>query len=130
MVGNQRKTITDARVMHAGRENDARMDKHVATTGWAPSCKCEQRCQRMGCRSSGAAPLLVDGLCPKCGTRQEIAPVPCTVLDPFLGAGTTALVADRLGRYCIGIELNESYSLMAADRVRADAPLFAQVVAA
>ena len=27
-----------------------------------------------------------------------------TVLDPFLGAGTTALVADRLGRHCIGLE--------------------------
>lgn len=33
-------------------------------------------------------------------------PVGGTVLDPFLGAGTTAAVADRLGRSCIGIELN------------------------
>jgi len=29
-----------------------------------------------------------------------------TVLDPFLGAGTTALVADRLGDHCLGIELS------------------------
>ena len=31
------------------------------------------------------------------------------VLDPFLGAGTTAVVAHRLGRKCIGIELSRKY---------------------
>lgn len=31
------------------------------------------------------------------------------VLDPFLGSGTTALVARQLGRYCIGIDLNATY---------------------
>jgi len=54
-------------------------------------------------------------------------PVPCTVLDPFLGAGTTALVADRLGRDCIGIELNPEYAALARKRVLGDAPLFAEV---
>jgi DNA modification methylase len=51
------------------------------------------------------------------------------VLDPFLGAGTTALVADRLGRDCIGIELNPEYAEMARKRLVADAGMFAQVVA-
>ena len=32
-----------------------------------------------------------------------------TVLDPFLGSGTTCKVADRLGRRSIGIEMNEEY---------------------
>lgn len=32
-----------------------------------------------------------------------------TVLDPFLGSGTTAEVAKRLGRDCIGIEINPEY---------------------
>ena len=32
-------------------------------------------------------------------------PVPCTVLDPFAGIGTTGVVARRLGRSFVGIEL-------------------------
>ena len=32
-----------------------------------------------------------------------------TVLDPFLGSGTTMLAAKQLGRSCIGIELNPSF---------------------
>lgn len=51
------------------------------------------------------------------------------VLDPFLGSGTTALVADRLGRNCIGIELNPEYAAMAERRIKADGPLFAKVAA-
>ena len=42
----------------------------------------------------------------------------------FIGAGTTALVADRLQRDCIGIDLNTQYTTMAMERCRADAPLF------
>jgi len=51
------------------------------------------------------------------------------VLDPFAGAGTTCLVADRLGRSAIGIELNPDYGGMAHRRVVDDAGLFAQVAA-
>jgi DNA modification methylase len=50
-----------------------------------------------------------------------------TVLDPFFGAGTTGLVADRNGRNCIGIELNPEYAAMAERRINGDAPLFAEV---
>jgi DNA modification methylase len=49
------------------------------------------------------------------------------VLDPFGGAGTTGLVADRLQRDAILIELNPEYADMAERRIRGDAPLFAQV---
>jgi DNA modification methylase len=42
---------------------------------------------------------------------------PCVVLDPFLGSGTTALVARRLGRKCIGIELSPEYAALAARRL-------------
>ena len=50
-----------------------------------------------------------------------------TVLDPFGGAGTTGLVADRLHRDAILIELNPEYAEMARRRIRGDAPLFAEV---
>lgn len=39
-----------------------------------------------------------------------------TVLDPFLGSGTTAEVAHRLGRECIGIELNPDYKTLIIQR--------------
>ena len=58
--------------------------------------------------------------CIKAGSRPGD-----TILDPFAGAGTTLLVADRLQRDAIGIELNAAYTEMAMERCRADAPLFA-----
>jgi hypothetical protein len=67
--------------------------KNVTTTGWQASC------------------------------THDLAPVPCTVLDPFAGAGTTLLVADRLQRDAIGIELSPTYAAMARRRVVNDAPL-------
>lgn len=69
------------------------------TTGWQRTCECK-------------------------------APVaPCVVLDPFGGAGTTSLVADRLGRDAILIELNADYATMATRRVTNDAGMFAEVMA-
>jgi len=69
-----------------------------AEAGWAPSCACPAN-----------------------------TPVPCAVLDPFGGAGTTALVADRIRRDATIIDLNPEYREMAKDRVQRDAPLLAVV---
>jgi DNA modification methylase len=69
-------------------------DYRVETLGFSPSCACAA------------------------GT------VPGTVLDPFSGAGTTGLVADRLQRNAIMIDLSAAYAGMAAERIRGDAPLF------
>ncbi|MCK6417938.1 MAG: site-specific DNA-methyltransferase [Alphaproteobacteria bacterium] len=56
--------------------------------GWEPSCSC-----------------------------PKADPIPCTVLDPFGGAGTTALVAEKLNRQAVLIELNSEYAHMAAARI-------------
>src|SRR5574341_1476391 len=40
------------------------------------------------------------------------------VLDPFMGSGTTARVAELLGRRWIGIELNEDYRRLQEDRLQ------------
>ena len=53
-----------------------------------------------------------------------------TVLDPFSGAGTTGLVADRLQRSAVLIELNPAYVEIARRRIAGDAPMFSDVVVA
>jgi DNA modification methylase len=77
------------------------VQREKITTGWLPSCSCPSH-----------------------------EPVPATVLDPFGGAGTTGLVADRLGRNAILIELNPEYAAMARTRLEADAGMFACLEAA
>jgi site-specific DNA-methyltransferase (adenine-specific) len=49
-------------------------------------------------------------------------PADGTVLDPFSGAGTTALVCQRLGREFIGIEPSAAYIEMTYRRLRKEQP--------
>ncbi len=60
--------------------------------------------------------------CIKAGSRPGD-----TVLDPFGGAGTTGLVADRLGRSATLIELSADYGVLAHDRIVGDGSLLASV---
>ncbi|WP_240932947.1 DNA-methyltransferase [Pelagibius litoralis] len=87
---------------------------NITTEGWKPSC---------GCRD------LVDGDEPFVECAKEVVPdpIPATVLDPFGGAGTTGLVADRLGRDAILIELNPDYAELARRRIAGDAGMFAEI---
>ena len=42
------------------------------------------------------------------------------ILDPFMGSGTTAMVAKELGRYYLGCELHEEYGNLIQDRLPND----------
>ena len=48
---------------------------------------------------------------------RATAPPTATVLDPFLGSGTTAAVAQRLGHHFIGIDCVEEYCRIAKERL-------------
>lgn len=80
-----------------GETKDIRRGPCVSstTTGWRPSCKHPRKGE----------------------------PVRCVVLDPFMGSGTTALVALKMGRRAIGIELNGEYVKIAQARLERDVPL-------
>lgn len=58
---------------------------------------------------------------------RMVTPPGGTVLDPFMGSGSTLLAADREGFNAIGVELNPEYAEMARRRLYRDAPLFAEV---
>lgn len=61
-----------------------------------------------------------------CRPAERMKTIPAVVLDPFGGAGTTGLVADRLGRDGHLIELSEAYAEMARKRIDGKSmPLFA-----
>jgi DNA modification methylase len=59
---------------------------------------------------------------PGCGCPAH-EPVPCTVLDPFSGSGTTGVVALDNGRAYVGLDINEEYADLAVARLLGeDAP--------
>jgi hypothetical protein len=64
-----------------------------STVEWEPTCKC-----------------------------PEHKPVPCLVLDPFTGSGTTGAVSLRLGRNFVGCELNPEYAKLAESRILGESP--------
>ena len=39
------------------------------------------------------------------------------VLDPFMGSGTTAMMAKKHGRHYLGCELNKEYASLQSDRI-------------
>jgi len=56
-----------------------------------------------------------------------VTPPEGTVLDPFMGSGSTGIAALRLGFEFIGIEREEDYLKIAEARIREDAPMFNKV---
>lgn len=88
-----------------------------------PSSKTNQ-----ASHSTSVSPLpgtrVPDDTCPHCGSILTERPTsttrPSIVLDPFMGAGTTALAALQLDRDFIGVELNPEYVKMATRRTAAE----------
>jgi DNA modification methylase len=62
-------------------------DRSASSDSWGPTCSCP----------------ITD-------------PVASLVLDPFAGSGTTLMVAQRLGRNAVGIELNPAYEALVRRR--------------
>lgn len=56
-----------------------RLERQTKTTGWEPTCS------------------------------HGLEPVPCIVFDPFIGSGTSIVVANGLGRRAIGCDLSRDY---------------------
>ena len=75
----------------AARERGNEYSNKSSTVGWLPTCSC----------NAGD-------------------PIPCRVLDPFSGAGTTALVCERLGLDSIGIDTSAEYIALSEARLVED----------
>ena len=82
----------------------------------------QQRCAV--CRAPYIQPLRRSGtaatrlpLQPTCHCTPATAQ-PGIVLDPFLGSGTTAVAAERLGRHWLGVEINPAFVALAHGRIR------------
>jgi site-specific DNA-methyltransferase (cytosine-N4-specific) len=88
--------------------------------GFAPTCGCNLLANNAAgaARFAGASATMATRESEQGGLVQVLHPIPCTVLDPFLGSGTTAYVARKHGRRTIGIELNPDYCALAARRMQ------------
>lgn len=90
-----------ARTGHVNKREEAHAPNNCPTktdsTGWAPMT------------------IGIDNWHPTCdcSTRD---PIPCTVLDPFGGSGTVSMVAQKLGRNSVYIDLNREYMDIAIKR--------------
>jgi DNA modification methylase len=91
--------------------------RHI-TLGWSPTCECYGALrEQFGYTDEELTPELFRLL--GYHLSEGLPPVPCTVLDPFAGSGTTGQVAVELGRRAVLIDLNPEYRPMQVERVAA-----------
>jgi DNA modification methylase len=100
-----------------GGGNNGQRFTETETVGWAPTCSCNGEFETVMVDEPDGTVTPVQVYRPR--VSLDAHPVrPCVVLDPFLGSGTTALVARRLGRHAVGVELKEDYLKLAARRLQ------------
>ena len=118
--------------IYAPIENEARLFQENAPQGihrgdWFPRRTAEFPAgQKSGFKKIVTASCFLNGYT-DCGCGAGFTPG--IVLDPFFGAGTTGVVARKLGRRFIGIELNPEYVQMAKRRIasgNSEAPMGAR----
>lgn len=107
-----------ARVVEIDRIQDNRRYKDWRDVGWEKDEKGKAKAtgNPIQCTNPRAPLVETIGWRPTCECNQE--PIPCIVLDPFMGSGTVALVAKRNNRSYMGIELNPDYIEMANKRIK------------
>ena len=89
-AGNRPTGKQDLSAPETNSTPDIRMGPCVSTrtVGWEPGCECGKQ------------------------------PIPCTVLDPFGGSGTSGAVANELGRHAILCELSPEYAKLIETRTQ------------
>ncbi len=80
-----------ALMRQAARERGGEYANVSRSIGWGPTCTC-----------------------------SPASPVPCRVLDCFLGAGTTALVCERLGLDSVSVDTSAEYIELSRQRLADD----------
>lgn len=134
-TGAQDASVVKARILDGMRQR--------MTLGWYPTCRCDNADElpkppkRPGYRANAEEKADWLRKCNEwnasvkaiCETLSTTPVKPATVLDPFAGAFTTNLVADRLQRDSIAIELNPEYVVIGKARLEDDGmPLFNPIV--
>jgi len=80
-----------------------------------------QSLSHRGHHDSAVRQRITEGWAQDCGCAA-LEPVPCTVLDPFAGTGTTGMVAGWLGRKSVLCELDEECRPLIAERLKTPRP--------
>lgn len=114
----------------------------IETVGWYPACKCgkvaplppypkrpqdrkDEAAQAAWIEACGPVTKVRAEMCAE--ATRSLGRKPCLVLDPFGGAGTTALVADRLQRDAVICEINLDYAVLAENRIISEGGMLSKV---